>query len=43
MESIGIIGLVFGILGMGQAAHALSQIKELKAQLRKAGVTLVAE
>ena len=38
METFGIVGMVFGILGMGLGANALIQIKKLETQLREAGI-----
>jgi hypothetical protein len=38
MEAFGIIGMTFGIMGMGVAATALAKISKLEKQLKETGV-----
>ena len=38
METFGIIGMVFGILGMGLGSNAMTQVKKLEAKLKEAGI-----
>ncbi len=38
MEAFGIIGMTFGIIGMGVGASALAKISNLEKQLKEKGV-----